>query len=358
VSNASNDLTRAFWLAAASVVGFFLLWQIRSVAILVAFAVLLAYVLDPVVNAIERVRFPRDFRLPRPAAAAAIVLAIVIGGVWLASWGIPRLVSEVSSFVQRVPANLESVLLELRVWAERQGMRDYMDPALEGLRASLSDALQNLGGAVVGGAGRVFGTIGQILGVAVVPLLAYYLLAEREEVNHSIMRFVPETEQKRFREILAATDRALKSYVRGQAVVSLVMGTAVGLALAILGFPAVMLLGVMVAIAEVLPYVGFLIAAVAIALTGYGIDPLHAVMGVAVYTVLNTVIGMVVTPRVMGRHLKMHPFVITVSILAGAQLLGPPGAMLALPAAAVIQALVERFAPRGPQTAKAARASR
>jgi predicted PurR-regulated permease PerM len=237
-------------------------------------------------------------------------------------------------------------------------MRDYMDPALEGLRASLSDALQNLGGAVVGGAGRVFGTIGQILGVAVVPLLAYYLLAEREEVNHSIMRFVPETEQKRFREILAATDRALKSYVRGQAVVSLVMGTAVGLALAILGFPAVMLLGVMVAIAEVLPYVGFLIAAVAIALTGYGIDPLHAVMGVAVYTVLNTVIGMVVTPRVMGRHLKMHPFVITVSILAGAQLLGPPGAMLALPAAAVIQALVERFAPRGPQTAKGARASR
>jgi predicted PurR-regulated permease PerM len=55
---------------------------------------------------------------------------------------------------------------------------------------------------------------------------------------------------------------------------------------------------------------------------------------------------MLVTPRVMGRHLKMHPFVVTVSVLAGAELLGPAGAMLALPAAAVLQSLAEQFAPK------------
>jgi predicted PurR-regulated permease PerM len=106
-----------------------------------------------------------------------------------------------------------------------------------------------------------------------------------------------------------------------------------------------LLLGVIVGLAEMIPYLGFMVAAVAIAVAGITIDPTRAALGVLAYVVLNNVIGILVTPRVMGRHLKMHPFVVTVSILAGGQLLGPAGALLALPAAASAQALIEEFGP-------------
>jgi predicted PurR-regulated permease PerM len=80
------------------------------------------------------------------------------------------------------------------------------------------------------------------------------------------------------------------------------------------------------------------------------VSPLHALAGVAGYVVINWVIGTFVTPRVMGRYLKMHPFVVTVSVLAGTQIFGPAGALLALPGAAMLQAVVgELTAPAAHQ---------
>jgi AI-2 transport protein TqsA len=124
------------------------------------------------------------------------------------------------------------------------------------------------------------------------------------------------------------------------------MGLFVGLALTVIGFPYAVLLGLVAAIAEVLPYVGFGIVALAIGLVGYGHGGWTALLGIGIYLAVNTLVGFLVTPRVMGRHLKMHPFVITVSVLAGGKLLGPAGAILALPGTAVIQALVGVFGPR------------
>lgn len=344
---AHDPTPRTLWMVAGAAVAFFLLWYVRDVVVIVSFAVVLAYVLDPIATAIERLPFPRGYRLPRPAAAATVMLALVIGGAWLMSWGAPRLVGEVAGFLQGIPHNTESLLASAHDWAARTGAAPYLDPIVASVRANLGTWLQSLGGGLLGWAGKLFGSLGELLGLIAIPLLAYYLIAEGDDVKASFMSFVPESGHERVHLAHHAVDRALKSYVRGQGLVSLIMGTIVGVALALLGFPAALLLGIIVGVAEVLPYVGFTVAAIAIALTGYGIDPLHAVLGVVVYAVINFVIGLLVTPRVMGRHLQMHPFVVTVSVLAGAELLGPPGAMLALPAAAVLQALAEDFTPKG-----------
>jgi len=178
----------------------------------------------------------------------------------------------------------------------------------------------------------------------VLPLLAFYLLAERADVQRSIARFIPPVFRSRAARLGRAVDRALRSYVRGQAIVCLVMGTAVGAALVALRFPFALILGILVGFGEVVPYLGFLTAAVAIVLTGFSIDPLHAVLGLVVYAVINNLVGTFITPRVMGRYLEMHPFVVTVSVLAGGRLLGPAGAVLALPVAAVVQSVVAELA--------------
>ena len=101
----------------------------------------------------------------------------------------------------------------------------------------------------------------------------------------------------------------------------------------------------MVGIAELIPYVGFTVAAIAIVLAGSTVSLLQAMLGLGGYIVLNWAIGTFVTPRVMGRYLKMHPFVVTVSVLAGVQLMGPAGALLALPGAAVLQEVIAELAP-------------
>jgi predicted PurR-regulated permease PerM len=100
-----------------------------------------------------------------------------------------------------------------------------------------------------------------------------------------------------------------------------------------------------VAAAELIPYVGVAAAAVAILLAGSTVSLFQAVIGVGLYIGFNWAIGAFVTPRVMSRYLKLHPFVVTVSVLAGAQLLGPAGALLALPGTAVLQAVIGELSP-------------
>src|SRR5205085_5604852 len=134
--------------------------------------------------------------------------------------------------------------------------------------------------------------------------------------------------------------------VRGQALVCVVLGIVMTVVLSILGFPVALLLGVIIGLAEIIPFVGFALAATGVALAGYSVSPGLAVVGLVSYVVVNNLLGYFVTPRLLGHAVKMHPFVVTVSILGGGALLGPAGGILALPAAAMVQAVLTDFASR------------
>jgi predicted PurR-regulated permease PerM len=193
----------------------------------------------------------------------------------------------------------------------------------------------------------VLGNLGALAGLALVPILAFYLLTQRDAVEHSALGFVPEAAHPRVRQALGAVNLALRSYVRGQTLVCATIGVAAWLAFWALGLPASLLLGVVVAVAEVVPILGFWIAAIAIVLAGWSVSPASAAWAFVAYLALNQLVGVFVTPRVMGRHMRMHPFVVTVSILSGGILLGAAGAILALPLAAALQSVISEFARPG-----------
>ncbi len=317
-----------------------LAWVLRDLVLLVGYSVLLAYALLPVVSAIERPLGRRGPRLPRGVAAAVVMLGLVTIAVWLLALAVPRLATQAARFASGAPDALARLVLGLRAYGATHGLSPWLDPVVEDVRVNVSGLLENLGGTLASWAGRGLGSLGQVLELALLPLLAFYLLAESTAVRVSALRFVPEGMHSEIVRLGGAVDLALRSYVRGQAIVCLVMGITVGAGLALLGSPVALLLGLLVAFAELVPYLGFMVAAVAIALAGLTLSPAHALAGVAAYVVINWVIGTFVTPRVMGRYLKMHPFVVTVSVLAGTQIFGPAGALIALPGAAMLQAVV------------------
>jgi predicted PurR-regulated permease PerM len=333
--------TALLWIAGVVLV---LAWVLRDLVLLLGYSVLLAYALIPVVAAVERPLGRRGPHLPRGVAAAVVMLGLVAIAGWLLALAVPRLATPAARFASGAPEALARLVLGLRAYGAAHGLSPWLDPAVEDVRVNVSGLLENLGGTLAGWAGRGLGNLGQVLELALLPLLAFYLLAESTAVRASALRFVPEDTHSEIVRLGGAVDRALRSYVRGQAIVCLVMGITVGVSLALLGSPVALLLGLLVALAELVPYLGFVVAAIAIALAGLTVSPAHALAGVAAYVFINWAIGTFVTPRVMGRYLKMHPFVITVSVLAGTQIFGPAGALLALPGAAMLQAVVGELA--------------
>jgi predicted PurR-regulated permease PerM len=339
--------TRPALLGGAALLVIILLWALRDLVVLAGISVLLAYALDPVVTALGPIK-PGGRGIPRGIAAAIVMLVMVMFAGFALAWLLPQAVGELVKFLERAPAIATDILNRFREWATTNGFATYVDPITEMVRTNLAAMSENAAGIIAAAFGRVFSSLGALLGVAVLPLLSFYLLAEREEVKHSAFRFIPPVLHVRVRGAAGAIDRALRSYVRGQAIVCLVMGTSVGVALTLMRFPYALFLGALVGIAEIVPYLGFLLAATAIVLTGFTLGPLQAVLGLGLYTLINNLVGMLITPRVMGRYLEMHPYVVTLSVLAGAKLLGPGGVLLALPLAAIVQSMISEFAQRSP----------
>ena len=325
------------WIAAAMVL---LIKALPEVVVLVGFSVLLAYALLPVVAVLERVRFGRDRHLPRGAAAAAVMLALVGAVVWLLALAVPRLGAEAAQFASLAPGTLRKLIAALDTYAAEQGLGPMLAPALENARIDVPGLLQEFAGTIAGWTGQLVGGLGSLIGFALVPLLALYLLSDSAAVLTSALQFVPKELRPEIVRLGSAVDMALLSYVRGQAVVCLVTGAGVGIVLMLVRYPAALLLGLLAGIAQFIPYAGFTVTVVTVAIVGLGLDPFHAVLGVAIYVAVDWAVGTFITPRVMERFLKLHPFVVTVSVLAGGRLLGPAGALLALPGAAVLQALI------------------
>ncbi|NOT33565.1 MAG: AI-2E family transporter [Candidatus Eisenbacteria bacterium] len=318
------------------------LWTLRDVLMLVGFAALIAYVLDPVVIAIERIRM-RGTGPSRRFAAAAVMLLLVVGGGLTLAFAIPRLISEVSDLLQRLPTALQRLVATINYMAAHNPTIDALKPDNRPL-IDLETLLSEAGTLAVATLRGLVGNLGGVLGLALTPMLAYYLLAEADDVHTSAMGFVPAAAQSRVGEILSEVDRALRSYVRGQAVVCAIVGGAVAIAAWLIGLPVPLLLGALAGVAEIVPILGFWSAAVVIVIAGFSVDPSHALWGVIAYVGINQLAGQFVTPQVMGRHMKMHPFVILVSILAGGAMLGAGGAVLALPLAAAVQSIVSNLA--------------
>jgi predicted PurR-regulated permease PerM len=348
-----SDTTRPVLLGVALAILAVALWALRDVVMLVGFAALLAYALDPVVVLIERIRLPRLGHIPRGFASAIVMLSAVALLGWSIGLAVPRILEEATHFLSTLPQNLDRLAGATEEWSRNNRLAVTLGIAGLDLRAEATRILSNATSLIGPLVTRLVGNLGTMIGYLLTPVLAFYLLAEGDQVQSSVLGFVPSAAQSRVTKMFSAIDRALRSYVRGQAVVCLVMGTVTGAVLAMLGFPVALLLGLIVGLAEVIPFLGFWIAAVAILIAGATGGAVMAIGGVVAYTVINQMIAIFVTPRLMSRHMKMHPFVVTVSILAGAQLFGAPGAILALPAAAALQSVIQELAPHpGPSAAK------
>jgi len=321
------------------------LWALRDVLMLVGYAALLAFALEPAVAWLVSLRTRRG-AVSRPFAAALVMIALVGLGVWTLVRVVPQVVAELAGFVDRAPETLDRLLTWAREWAAARGWN-----AFDNVRSPDAAALlRTSGGALLRGVGGAFGNLGGLVGLALVPILAFYLLTERDAVEGSTLGFVPENARPRVRQALRAVDRALQSYVRGQTLVCATIALTSWLAFWALGLPASLLLGVVVGLAEAIPILGFWVASLAIVLAGWSVAPPMAAWAFVAYLALNQLVGTLVTPRVMGRHMRMHPFVVIVSILSGGTLLGPAGAVLALPLAAALQSLISEFAPRRERT--------
>ena len=317
-----------------------LILQVQAVLSALLGSVLLAALLEPAVVWLARARVGR-WTLGRRWAAGIVVigfLAVVAGLVYFLA---PVLARQASVLLTNVPTYLDKVRAEYLVIT--RGMEILPDDIVVAFQREFANLMAQLGRSAAQAALGVAGNVIGLLGLLVIPVGAFYVLSDGATIQADFLAALPPQWREPTSVFLHDTSRALSSYVRGQTAVCASSAVLYSIIFGVLGMPYFVVLGILAGIAEAIPYLGSVLVGVAVVIIGLQQDLGLAMRGLIGYLVGNQVVNYILTPRFQSRSLHLHPFLVILAALTGASLGGPVGAFVALPAAAVIQAVLNRM---------------
>src|SRR4051812_9045626 len=200
--------------------------------------------------------------------------------------------------------------------------------------------------------GAAIGTVKFLFSLVLVIVVSIYMLLDMDRLRRTVdRRFPPRRGQD---SLLTSIERSLASYVRGQVLLSLIIGTSAGVGMWILGtlgwVPGAdkyaVLFGAWVAVTELIPYLGPWLGAIPPLLYALVVHPVSALWVALLFLGIHQIEGHVVVPKVMGSALRLHPLLVIFGLLAGGEIYGLPGALVALPLLAAARAIWEFFGER------------
>lgn len=339
-----SEIQRLFWLLALGLVGW-LLWILKPVLVPFASAALLAYLGDPLVDRLELVRFGR-VRINRTAAVSTVFLlmasAILIALLIL----IPLLERQISYLISRLPAYLSWGQNEFIPWIQERFSLELTLPDLSALPTLIQDHWREAGGLAstlmtsLSHSGMVI--IGWFANITLIPVVTFYLLRDWDHLVANVADLLPRSLENPVSRLARESDEVLGAFIRGQLLVMLALSAIYSLGLWLVGLELAFLIGILAGLFSIVPYLGAIVgigAALIAATVQFG-DLLHPALVASVFLVGQTLEGMLLTPMLVGDRIGLHPVAVIFAILAGGQLFGFLGVLLALPVAAVIMVLL------------------
>ncbi len=298
---------------AVFILGIWLIYLILDLLIILFVALILMSALFPIVNFLHRFRVPKSLGI---ALTYTIVIAIVST---LLAIVVPPLVEETRRLVLTVPPHLDS-LLEITT----------IDKSV--LQSQFSDLSKNIFSITL----SVFDNLLTIIFLLVV---TFYLMLERENVESKFASLFIGREE-RVKKLIVQIEEKLGNWLRGQLLLSLVIGSLTYIGLLILGIPYALPLAVIAGILEVVPVIGPIISAIPAVLITLTLSPILSLGVAAMYFVIQQLENNLIVPQVMKRAVGLNPLAVILAIAIGSRLLGIAGALLAVPLTVVLQIIV------------------
>lgn len=333
-----------FWLGILAVLAVFIYYT-RTALLPFVTAMLLAYLLSPLVDRMQRHRIPRWLGTWVVMLGFGLVFYVVIAlSVPLVQTQMLRLVDAAPGYVALLQERVQPLLERAQAYLPQETLNSLQASAQE-QSASL---LQRAAGLLRKILASSFQALSVLSFVFLTPVLLFYFLRDWDRMKATVQGLYPRYYYDQITEQMLAIDATLAGFLRGQLMVALVLATFYALALSIVGLDFGFLIGVLSGFLTFIPYVGSFvggIASVGVALAQFGWGEWQLMAVVVIYLVGQFLEGNVFSPKLVGSQVNLHPLWIMFALFVGGALYGFLGVLLAVPLAAVTGVLV-RFAVR------------
>jgi predicted PurR-regulated permease PerM len=336
-----REVLRALLIVVAAVAGLWMAHRLIRIFVVLMLAMLLAYLMAPVVT-LAQSPFPfrgRPRRLSRAAAMVVVYLLFAGGAAGGAALIWPAAARQLDSAIVSAPGYAASFQKWERGWTKYyERLRIPAD-----FRRTIDDSASRAGdSALAYGRGALMGAIGlaeYVPWVVLIPVLAFFLLKDAAVIRRTVLTALPHRVQLRGHRLFEELSATLAAYMRAQLIACALIGVLCGAGLALLGNPYPIWFGVLAAVLEFIPLVGPLVLAVLAVTAAAFQSPAAAAWTALFLLVVRVAQDYVIYPRLIGHDIHLHPLIVILAVVAGAELGGGTGIFVAIPVIALLTVL-------------------
>ncbi|MGW3788142.1 AI-2E family transporter [Micromonospora chokoriensis] len=324
-------------LVLASAFALAFVYATRRVLTWAVVAAFFAVALKPLVDRLQH-------RLVRRRSVATLLVFLAAFALLaiLAALILVPLFDEVGRFADRAPGLLQDARAgqgPLGRLLERTGARRYVSEHSEQLRDFGTQLRQPA-------VGVLRGVVETVAGLVTVIVLAYLMVLEAPRITRGVLAAAGDGQGERLRRVGREVSRSVTGYLTGNLLISVICGLLTYLVLALTGVPFAAVIALLVAVADLIPLVGATLGAVIAAGAGFLHSPTAGVVVLVFFVVYQQVENHLLQPFILSRAVRLNPLTVLVSVLLAAELAGLLGALLAIPAAGIVQTLLREYGPR------------
>lgn len=337
-----RTLRRIFILSGVALI-LWVLYLLKPVVLPFIAAFLVAYLFSPLVDKLHRIGLPRWLSIGIVFIGIGVVVTLAI-------WYVVPLVWQQLIYARdSIPAGIHWLNYTFLPWVSHTFSVEQMEIDTEQISGVVMEYIQTNYSADsiqtvllrIAQSGLNFIQIGGV--VVLIPIIAFYFLLDWERMLDSMRRLIPRPYEKSALHIVRECHSVLGAFVKGQFLVMFLLGTVYAVGLQLIGLEVGLIIGMVAGLASIIPYLGFgvgMIAAIIAALFQFGLDWTHLALVVVVFMIGQAIEGYVLQPFLLGDKIGLSPVAVVFAVLAGAQLAGFLGMLIALPVAAVIVVLL------------------
>lgn len=337
-----TDNSRWFWLALISV-SFVLLYLIAPILTPFVLGALLAYLGDPLVDRLEK------FKITRTLAVVIVFFILFLFLIAVFVLVIPVLETQLKTFIQRLPDFLDWAIKQIQPYLKQDLDVDISVLEIDRLKSMIGSHWEQAGGIIrtlikgVSQSGML--VFAWLANIALTPVITFYMLRDWDTFMAYIRDLLPRSAEPTIATVAKESDEVLGAFLRGQLLVMLGLGTIYSFGLWLVGVEFALLIGLLAGFLSFVPYLGFVIGVLVagLAVMFQTQDIVDLVLVLLVFGIAQVIEGTILTPLLVGERIGLHPVTVIFAVLAGGQLFGFFGVLLALPVAAIIAVIMRHL---------------
>ncbi len=322
------------------------LYKNTATLVLLAISLFLAYLLDPLVNRLQWLKFSRTMTvivlIACFIACFSLLLLILVPQI---SQQASDLIDKQTNLVTWFDDNLKPLLNELELDIQNDELDYYITQTTDWLKENYPSIIRPLSQAIQAMFTGVSSFIIGLLHLVFVPVFTFYLLRDFDKIRRAFYKSIPPSWHAPIDDWLSELDQVVGGFLRGQFSIAVILALIYAIGLSVLGVPLGAILGIVAGLANMVPYTSAVVGLLPALLLSFvdNHDVWRLLWIVLLFSGGQLLEGLYLSPRIMGKEVGLHPVLIMVSIIAGGTLLGLVGIILAVPSAAILKVVFVRW---------------